>query len=339
MIARLALAGLTLAAALNGAAEGRSANPPEGTQAAEAAPAEPAATPVERKGLFNARKVATVKAEAAGKEAAEPVAAEAPEVDAKPEAKPTRKERAALRRAAKAKPGKVEADPAAAKAVEAAAVAPGAAVEPPAGQPVAGEPASAPVEATVAEPEPKGHKAKRSARAKRAPSHGGEPTEAVSVEAAQPEEASGRDGLDTLIAAHAKANGLRESFVHRVIRIESRHNPKAVGRGGVYGLMQIKTPTARALGYAGGPAGLLDADTNLTYGVRYLAGAYKVAGGDETRAYAFYRSGYYYAAKRKGLGKGEPAPVTVAAAEPPAERASLSSLWTPVSANAADPGR
>ena len=103
--------------------------------------------------------------------------------------------------------------------------------------------------------------------------------------------------------------------------------------------MQIKTPTARALGYAGGPAGLLDADTNLTYGVRYLAGAYKVAGGDETRAYAFYRSGYYYAAKRKGLGKGEPAPVTVAAAEPPAERASLSSLWTPVSANAADPGR
>jgi soluble lytic murein transglycosylase-like protein len=337
MIARLALAGLTLAAALNAAAEGRSANPPEGTQAAEAAPAEPAATPVERKGRFNARKVATVKAEAAAKEAAEPVAAEAPEVDAKPEAKPTRKERAALRRAAKAKPGKVEADPAAAKPVEAAAVAPGAAVEPPAGQPATGEPASAPVEATVAEPEPKGRKAKRSARAKRAPSHGGEPTEAVSVEAAQPEEASGRDGLDTLIAAHAKANGLRESFVHRVIRIESRHNPKAVGRGGVYGLMQIKTPTARALGYAGGPAGLLDADTNLTYGVRYLAGAYKVAGGDETRAYSFYRSGYYYAAKRKGLGKEQAAPV--AAAEPPAASGPRLSLWTPVSAERIDPGR
>jgi hypothetical protein len=67
------------------------------------------------------------------------------------------------------------------------------------------------------------------------------------------------------------------------------------------GLMQIKTATARSLGYSGSPAGLLDADTNLTYAVRYLAGAYKVANGDHSRAVGFYARGYYYDAKRKGI--------------------------------------
>jgi soluble lytic murein transglycosylase-like protein len=65
--------------------------------------------------------------------------------------------------------------------------------------------------------------------------------------------------------------------------------------------MQIKAGTARALGYAGSPAGLLDVDTNLTYGVRYLAGAYRVANGEPSRAVAFFARGYYYDAKRKGM--------------------------------------
>ena len=66
------------------------------------------------------------------------------------------------------------------------------------------------------------------------------------------------------------------------------------------GLMQIKTGTAQALGYQGGPAGLLDAETNLTYGVKYLAGAYRTADGNHDLAVSHYASGYYYAAKRKG---------------------------------------
>jgi soluble lytic murein transglycosylase-like protein len=109
------------------------------------------------------------------------------------------------------------------------------------------------------------------------------------------------EGLHALIAQHAKANGIPEDLVHRVIKRESRYNPRAVGRGGTMGLMQIKHGTARALGYAGTPVGLLSPDTNLTYGVRYLAGAYKVAGGDPSRAIAFFARGYYYDAKRKGM--------------------------------------
>lgn len=107
--------------------------------------------------------------------------------------------------------------------------------------------------------------------------------------------------LRSLIAQHASANNVPEALVHRVVRRESNYNPRAVGRGGALGLMQIKHATARGVGYGGPAAGLLDADTNLTYAVRYLAGAYRVAGGNHDRAVSYYASGYYYAAKRLGM--------------------------------------
>jgi soluble lytic murein transglycosylase-like protein len=56
--------------------------------------------------------------------------------------------------------------------------------------------------------------------------------------------------------------------------------------------MQIRHATARAMGYAGSPAGLLNAETNLTYAVKYLAGAWHAAGGNPNRAVAYYASGY-----------------------------------------------
>ncbi len=65
--------------------------------------------------------------------------------------------------------------------------------------------------------------------------------------------------------------------------------------------MQIKLATARGLGYTGDAEGLRDPNTNLTYGVKYLAGAYRVANGDHDRAVHYYAAGYYYAAKRQRL--------------------------------------
>lgn len=112
---------------------------------------------------------------------------------------------------------------------------------------------------------------------------------------------AGRGQIDALIAHHARLNGVPESLVHRIVIRESKYNPRAVGRGGAMGLMQIKTATARAVGYDGGPAGLLDAETNLTYGVKYLAGAYRTAGGNHDLAVSHYARGYYYAARRQGL--------------------------------------
>jgi soluble lytic murein transglycosylase-like protein len=106
--------------------------------------------------------------------------------------------------------------------------------------------------------------------------------------------------LAALIAKHAAADNVPEELVRRVIKRESGGNPRAVHEDN-YGLMQIKLATARGLGYRGDARGLLDADTNMTYAVKYLAGAYRVADGDMDRAVQYYAAGYYYAAKRKGL--------------------------------------
>jgi soluble lytic murein transglycosylase-like protein len=103
-----------------------------------------------------------------------------------------------------------------------------------------------------------------------------------------------------LVVKHASVNHVPVSLVHRVIMRESRYNPRAVSKGN-YGIMQIRLGTARALGYRGTVQGLLDADTNMTYAVRYLAGAYKVANGNHDQAVRLYARGYYYDAKRRGL--------------------------------------
>jgi soluble lytic murein transglycosylase-like protein len=106
--------------------------------------------------------------------------------------------------------------------------------------------------------------------------------------------------LDSLIVQHAAANGVPEDLVRRVIKRESGGNPRAVSAGN-YGLMQIKLATARSMGYTGNAAGLLDANTNMTYAVKYLAGAYRVARGNASQAVHYYAAGYYYAAKNRGM--------------------------------------
>lgn len=102
-----------------------------------------------------------------------------------------------------------------------------------------------------------------------------------------------------MVAMHARANGVPEALVHRVIMRESRYQPGLVGHGGTIGLMQIKLATARGVGYTGDAAGLRDPNTNLTYAVKYLAGAYRAANGDHARAVRYFAGGYYYAAKRQ----------------------------------------
>ena len=79
--------------------------------------------------------------------------------------------------------------------------------------------------------------------------------------------------------------------------------------------------TARGMGHGGSAKELLDAETNLKYGVRYLAGAYKVADYNPDQAVRLYSRGYYFQAKRKGMldvlepasTPAEPAPVVAAA--------------------------
>jgi soluble lytic murein transglycosylase-like protein len=117
---------------------------------------------------------------------------------------------------------------------------------------------------------------------------------------------TGHPQIDALVATQAKANDVPEALIHRVIVRESKYQKDLVGSCGCIGLMQIKLGTARSLGYTGDAQGLHDPNTNLTYGVKYLAGAYRAANGDHDRAIHYFAKGYYEVAKRQRLADNAP---------------------------------
>lgn len=109
-----------------------------------------------------------------------------------------------------------------------------------------------------------------------------------------------RHEVERLIQQYATLYEVPVELVRRVVKRESNFFPGAHNNGH-WGLMQIKHATARGMGYQGTAKGLLDAETNLKYAVKYLRGAYLVADGDHNLAVRYYARGYYYDAKRKGL--------------------------------------
>ena len=92
---------------------------------------------------------------------------------------------------------------------------------------------------------------------------------------------------------------LPRALVHRLAIRESTHNP-AARNGPYWGLFQILPQTARTMGFRGKDSDLLDPEVNLQYALKYLKGAYVVAGGNQDAAIRWYASGYYYEAKRQG---------------------------------------
>lgn len=107
--------------------------------------------------------------------------------------------------------------------------------------------------------------------------------------------------LSKLIHRYAGMYGVPESLVHRVVHRESKYDPRAYNKRGFWGLMQIKYATAKSMGYQGTPNGLLDAETNLKYAIKYLRGAWLVADNDPDDAIKLYARGYYFDAKRKDM--------------------------------------
>ena len=94
-----------------------------------------------------------------------------------------------------------------------------------------------------------------------------------------------------LIVRVASENAVPFQLADAVVRIESRYNAGA--RNGPHmGLTQINVRTAQSLGYQGSAGGLLDAETNLRYGLKYLAQAYKLAGGDTCGTILRYQAGH-----------------------------------------------
>lgn len=97
--------------------------------------------------------------------------------------------------------------------------------------------------------------------------------------------------LRPLIEKYAREHGVPVDLADAVVRIESRYNPGA-RNGPNLGLTQINPRTARGLGYAGTVAGLMDPETNLQWGIKYLADAYRLAGGDTCGTVLRYQAGH-----------------------------------------------
>lgn len=99
-------------------------------------------------------------------------------------------------------------------------------------------------------------------------------------------------GYSGLIHSYAKAYGVPADLAHAVVRIESNFNPRARGRAGEIGLMQIKPATARMMGYSGGAKGLYDPETNIKFGMKYLALAHQLGDGTVCGTILKYNAGH-----------------------------------------------
>lgn len=107
---------------------------------------------------------------------------------------------------------------------------------------------------------------------------------------------SKRSAYDAIISKHATAHGVPLALAHAVVKIESNYRADARGRAGEVGLMQIKPATARMMGYSGTTKGLYDPETNISWGMKYLAKAHQLGGGDTCGTILRYNAGH--AAKR-----------------------------------------
>ena len=102
--------------------------------------------------------------------------------------------------------------------------------------------------------------------------------------------------IRALVNKMARQYDVPAPLIHRVIQRESDYRAHA-RNGPYYGMMQILPATARNMGFTGEDADLLDAETNLTYAVKYLRGAWLLSTGSYDTAVMHYARGYYYVAR------------------------------------------
>ncbi|MEQ8297108.1 MAG: transglycosylase SLT domain-containing protein [Nitratireductor sp.] len=102
----------------------------------------------------------------------------------------------------------------------------------------------------------------------------------------------GKGGYHTIIARYASSYGVPVSLARAVVRVESNFRANARGKAGEVGLMQIKPATARMMGYRGSTKGLFNPETNIKYGMKYLAKAHKLGGGSTCGTILKYNAGH-----------------------------------------------
>lgn len=105
-------------------------------------------------------------------------------------------------------------------------------------------------------------------------------------------DATTRLKLVEIVNRHAENAGIPAEIVRAVVRVESDWDQDLTGHAGEIGLMQIKPETAREMGFKGKNDALYDPETNIRWGVAYLAMAYKLASGNLCQTILKYNAGH-----------------------------------------------
>ncbi|MEP9371824.1 transglycosylase SLT domain-containing protein [Mesorhizobium sp. KR1-2] len=115
---------------------------------------------------------------------------------------------------------------------------------------------------------------------------------AIITNAAAPTPQLAKAQYSTIVAHYAAAYGVPAQLAHAVIKVESNYRANARGGAGEIGLMQIKPATARMMGYNGSASGLFNPETNIKYGMKYLAKAHSLGGGSTCGTILKYNAGH-----------------------------------------------
>ena len=100
-----------------------------------------------------------------------------------------------------------------------------------------------------------------------------------------------RGPVIAMIKARAPSYGVPTWFALRIAQIESGYNPNARGAAGEYGVFQLKCATAKGLGFRGNCSGLLNASTNVNWGLKHLSLAVRASRGDLHLAASMHNGG------------------------------------------------
>ncbi len=90
----------------------------------------------------------------------------------------------------------------------------------------------------------------------------------------------GRGNVVAMITSMAPRYGVPTWFALRIAKIESGYNPRARGAAGEYGVFQLKCATARGIGFRGNCGALLNASTNIQFGLKHLSLAVRSSRGN-----------------------------------------------------------
>jgi soluble lytic murein transglycosylase-like protein len=90
----------------------------------------------------------------------------------------------------------------------------------------------------------------------------------------------GRGNVVAMITSMAPRYGVPTWFALRIAKIESGYNPRARGAAGEYGVFQLKCATARGIGFRGNCGALLNASTNIQFGLKHLSLAVRSSHGN-----------------------------------------------------------